>query len=145
MKMSKRKQKGNGVFDMVYDKITDPDGSDKKKRDQMISNGIMGAVNGIKSGMGKRTQKGGNFFGDAVDWTKTAASDTNDFLRNTKVISKGANLVGTVASAIPLPQAQGVATGAKAVEMGANAVGWGRKKKKKNTKKLKKVVVYIYK
>jgi len=145
--MSKRKQKGTGLLDMATDAIGLTSQQGRDKFDRALINGAISGATAIKNtyGQGKKKQNGGNFFGDAVDWTKTAASDTNDFLKNTKIISKGANIVGTVSGALPHPVAQSISQGAKVVEMGANAVGWGKKKKPKKSKKLKKVVVYIYK
>lgn len=146
-----KKQGGSGLFDIATDAVGLTSQKERDDFNRKVANGVLSGATAFKNSFGSgKKQRGGNFFGDALDWTTTAAKDTGKFLGDTKIISRGADVVGGIASVIPLPQAQGVATGAKIVSQGAKAVGWGKTKKAKpkakkanaSAKTKKKVLVY---
>ena len=68
----------------------------------------------------KKAQSGQGF----MDFVKSA----HNWVKNNKVISQGANVVGNIASRIPNSYAQGVAEGAKAVEETAKKYGYGKRR-----------------
>lgn len=69
---------------------------------------------------GKKQVKGEGF----MDFIKKAHS----YVKDNKIISKGANVVGNIARQIPLPQAQMVGEYANKVEGVAKEYGYGRKR-----------------